>query len=451
MLGCALLGLACGRGRSDPSATQLADRLSSLTNLSRMAEAQRDLLAAGPAAVKPIEAILSENDTPNRVALIAVLSAIPDPLVANLLSTELKHRDPNVRRQALHGLAMQPNVENVEPILRLTRSKQASDREWAFYAVERLNLASPVSLHEALTDEDPFVKTQALRVALRNKDSRALEAASSLAKAADGNPKSEALIALCSLAPSDTRVKPFIGDLATQAKSSGPGRLVAIQKLGSTRAPLAEDSLIALLGDPDPQIRMAAAGSIGSLDKIRNPQTLVQRFKTDPSAFCRRSIARAIAKLHSAIAAYDLAAAVRAEDRETARLAAMALADMADTTPVQVLVPLLQSRDKVVQRFIAIALAKRAVGRTMPQCFEIIDGILRQSHGSTAAKLETIPFLSRMSAPAAVARLRDLSADPDRSVRLTAMAGLKRQLRMPQGIPSMSAHPPASWQLESDL
>ena len=125
-------------------------------------------------------------------------------------------------------------------------------------------------------------------------------------------------------------------DKAKDANLSGPLRAWAIRKLVALGDPGAIDVLIQGAGDPDLDVRLAAARGMGNFRVESAAPVLLRLLQTDPSPIVRAWAARSLAMLRVTSATPALVAAVGAESWQLRCAAAAALATLgaADAEPV---------------------------------------------------------------------------------------------------------------------
>ncbi len=421
-------------------------KIEGLRDPKALRDARQDLYSFGPAAVKPLQdPILSVLDHA-QPQLIAVYSAIPDELSWATLLRVLHSKFPERRRQALYGLSLLPRPARVNEVLALTKSKTASDREWALYALSQTkDLTTEWAFLALARDPDANVRMQVAR-GLRLFPGA--DSARVLKELMDDKASGVALEATLSLGQIDAgnlKVKGRLESFGTALKNGNTDQREEVaQILGESQAPTGETMLAGLLHDPDPRIREVAASAYIRLGHVRDPAPLLRSLETDPDPRVRVRATHAVAMLHVSRALPVLRKMVFGKDRGAARGAAVALKDMCDPMSQGILQGMLKVPDFEIRRMGAVAQMKMSIGK--PDYFPLVDQILGEADSATAANRRTAAnYMSDLPGPKVEAKLETLEHDPDPSVRLAAMDARKKQMGMSRVLPDILEHPQPSW------
>jgi HEAT repeat protein len=78
------------------------------------------------------------------------------------------------------------------------------------------------------------------------------------------------------------------------SRGTGAQQANYVHALGNTRDASLAGDVITLLDDPEPEVRRAAALSLGMLDADRGAEPLLERFEKEPNTHVRGAIAEAL-------------------------------------------------------------------------------------------------------------------------------------------------------------
>lgn len=422
-------------------------KIATLHDPKALRDAREGLYAMGPPAIEPLsDPILSTFDQA-QPQLIAALSAIPDPRSDSILFGLLRSRYPDRRRQALHGLALRPlPPPNHLVLVRITRSKLASDREWALYALDRTqDLSTRDAFMARVDDSDPDVRMQAARGLRLFPGAATVTTLERLMDDKMSGVATEAMISLGRIDPGNAKVEAQLRRLQPLVKSGSTNQKEELAPLvAESETPLGETMLASMLGDPDPRVRAAAANAYPRLGSINDPKPLLRSLETDPDPYVRPRVARAIAALRITSAVPIFRKMVFGKNRSDARMAAVALKDICDPMSVGILIGMLKVPDFEIRRLAAVGQMRMAIGK--PEYFSLIDQMLADASSPSAeSRRAAASYLADLPGPQAAARLEALESDPDAGVRLAAMDGRKKQMGMSRVVPDVIEHPRPSW------
>ncbi|MFN0182011.1 MAG: HEAT repeat domain-containing protein [Gemmatimonadales bacterium] len=126
-------------------------------------------------------------------------------------------------------------------------------------------------------------------------------------------------------------------------------RRAAAQSLGNLEDRRATNGLIGLLDDEDTHVRMAAVEALGQLEDRQSVPALVARM-SDPSKEIRREAMQALAQMKEAVGVEVFRAALADEDAETRRAALYAMVERRDKASAPVIAGMVKDRDAEVRQ-----------------------------------------------------------------------------------------------------
>ena len=306
----------------------------------------------GAAALVPLELVLNSGPYSLCVAAVQALGEIEDQRVIRLLLKALKANDAAVCAAAVDALAKVGGLEASEPIIGMLHHKNGHVRLAAVEALGSLGVAAAATPLRALLD-DPLwdVRRSAVETLGRLKDKKAVEALARTLADNDADVREATAIALGGL--SDRRaIGPLV--LALKDATSGVRRIAAaalsrIDENWSTSAEAraAVEELKPALYDRDPDVRhfvgqllvglgavepeaspepAAAELSASALEKRRKlAVSLFLAILCDPDRDLRQAAAEALGRLGERRAEPALARAMRDPDAVVRSAAGQAL------------------------------------------------------------------------------------------------------------------------------
>jgi HEAT repeat protein len=205
--------------------------------------------------------------------------------------------------------------------------------------------------------------------------------------------------------------------LAEAARSEHHRTGVAMAYGQLSTPPLAE--LVALLGSPDPDVRCAAAGSLGAAgDAARAPIVVALESETDPGV--RDALIGALGRTGGAWSVGALVDLLRNDSSRDRFSAAVALGRLGETGALD---PLLEALGDPAPEVRIAAL--RAIGDLGdPRAAPEIERHL--ATGDREVRRVAVRALDRVDHPQRRERLASALFDPDREVRLTSVGVLRR-------------------------
>ena len=244
---------------------------------------------------------LADNSEDVRAKAAEALASVREKEATDALKDATRDKSHTVRAAAAGALLAHGDTSYVSDLETATKARDAGLRRAAVAAIGKWSdPRADEILKRALQDKSPNVRfAAALALAQRGKKDGVPELRKAIA--AGGEDEAQALQAMASLG-----VKPT-AEVDALAKSANPqARRAAMES-----APLLEQSAaIALLrrgvADPDPQVRVAAAGALTALaDKTRAVEPLLRVLAKDPDPSVRIKAELGLAKAGKARAALD--------------------------------------------------------------------------------------------------------------------------------------------------
>lgn len=314
--------------------------------------AQRRLAERGAAAIPPVKAILADTAAPAyaRWSAIWALDAIDGGAAARTaIASALVDADPSVRRQAARQLGARaaadavPLLANrladadasvrfhaatalgrigdkraVAPLLRALAESDLYARFAAFTALNRIGRADPTAwpgIVAGLGNADAAVR-EGTAFALRNAHDEPLILALSEYARGAGNPSTGRAAALGALAELARREEPWDGKWWGTQPVKSPPPPKSREWAGT---PGAVRAVRALVRDPDPAVRLAAAEAVVAVADHRATDELAAAFADSADAAFRRAALRSLAAAAPTAASTAAVAGVLAEpaDRES--------------------------------------------------------------------------------------------------------------------------------------
>lgn len=444
-----LLVASCARGPArNPLETQAETHIQEMASAKSDSDrelAQEALYGCGPAAIDPIRSALLSQDAANAAPLVATLSAIPDDRVPSLLLGQLKSPLREIRRQALYGLSLRERLPNTAPVLRLASSKDASDREWALYALRRLDPSAARTLFmAAIQDSSPAIRAQGAAGLRRFPSKQDQPQFQGLLKDEDSQVRIEAALALVAVDPVQQGALTLLRSLLRGlAHGSLPDRQQAARIATLCPPALCQPVLASLLHDADPRIRAEAASGFKAAGSIADPQSLIETCRSDPDLQVRRVAADATCRL-AFQGIEPLRVFATSKSFRKSSLGRAALAQSRGEVPAWMLLEIADEADAITATRAAVGLIARGIYR--PRVFTLSDGLFKDSHSpERSVRRPAVEAMAFLPTPAATNRLTELLEHPDPITRTMAMRALKARIRMRQTLPRPLVHPPPSW------
>ena len=437
---------SCGRASRPATLDGLArETIQSLEKSADRPKLEQSLYAIGPASIDAIRDALSDPAYTAKPELIAVLSALPDDRVQPLLQEQLQKRDPNAKRQALQGIAMQQRIPTAERLVAAANSNDEGLREWGLYALGRQGFPEARDLAiRASKDGSAFLRTQAARALRAFNDPDSLSTLRNLVREPDNEVKVEALISLARLAPHDPIVTSAIQKFPGEVGGLSPAGRIEQARMFGEMGPVAEPLLAKLMGDPDPRVRAEAAGAYGRLGRVADTKPLSRAIESDPDKQVRLKAANSIAKLDLPGAIPSIRKLLMSGNPELMRLAAETVIRMRCAEALGPFFLMGNLKDPEMQRYGAIGKMNQGLGDG--KFFQLVDGVYADASSTRPeARQDAVGLVGVMPGPKSEAALKKLARDPDEKVRLAAMKWLKYRYGMPLGLPPVRLHPLPSW------
>ena len=241
-------------------------------------------------ALEPLKGALRETDQNVRVAAASALGRLADPSAVNGLVKALQDRHWEVRTAAVEALGKLRDPVSVAPITALLRDSDREVRQQAADSLGSLGAESAVlPLVLALKDEHTNVRQAAARSLRRvnpywEQSEGARQALPELREALRDKNYSVQFAA--------AEILKAMGDPATVDRQFTP-----VMDTVHRKRHAATSILISMLEDRDPDLRQAAAESLGRLADARAVDALAKAM-SDGNPWVRRAVAKALDVVH---------------------------------------------------------------------------------------------------------------------------------------------------------
>jgi len=306
------------------------------------------------------------------------------------LLADLGHGDEEIRRLAVERLSLLPAADAVALLVECL-----GDQSWRVRkaAVERLTAL-----------EHPAGPVRALVAALADGENSGRR-----------NAALEALTRFGSVAVPSLVEASHAGDVDVRKQ--------AVDALAAIAAPAAADRLIELMGDPDGNVRAAAAEALGGFDPEPAAACLSTCAKADPEPLVRLAALRSLARLEVALPVAELSAALSDPLLRPSAYALLAFSE--DPGAFEELVKALSSPARSVREAAMEALVKRAkvaapgedallFGRLQASLADLPflpDALQRLSEAPLVTRLVLVQFLGWLGRPDCVLPLLEAAHD----------------------------------------
>ena len=299
----------------------------------------------GAAALLPLEMVLNTGPYSLCVAAVKALGEIEDPRVVRLLLKAIKSNDAAVCVAAVDGLARVGGLEASEPIIAMLHHKNGQVRLAAVEALGSLGVAAAAGpLRALLSDSLWDVRRAAVETLGRLKDEQAVEALTHILADKDADVREATAMALGGM--SDRRaIGPLV--LALKDATSGVRRIAAaaLSRIdenwsASPEARAAVEELKPALYDRDPNVRHFVGQLLVSLGAVE-PEAAPEPDTADMSASTAEKRRKLAASLFLAILCDP--------DRDLRQAAAEALGRLRERRAEPALVRALRDSDAAVK------------------------------------------------------------------------------------------------------
>ncbi|MFB3882591.1 MAG: HEAT repeat domain-containing protein [Armatimonadota bacterium] len=384
---------------ADPSAVgPLAGLLRDGNQYVRLAAISALGRTGGQAATKALIPLLRDREGKVGAAAASALGNAEGAEAAEALLGAARDRWWQVRRAAARGLGGRPGAPLAQALVSLLDDPYWQVRSAAAEALGRSKARSavPALIDVVRKDDDPAVRAEAVRALGQIGDRRALTVVAALVGDANERVRWAAVGAV-----SDINGGRAGGELERLlAKGNADQREAAARALGGG-GEAAITPLIGALKDQAPQVRGAAAESLGLMDDARIVAPLLGLLD-DPDEYVRGradwALSDGIARKPSKRTAAPFIEALRSRDVKVRRAAASALSRLKDPSAVGPLIEALeQDGDEEVRYNAVVALG--AIGD-------------RRAAKPLIAALKDPGFRGRSEAAWALGGMRELSAAP---------------------------------------
>jgi HEAT repeat protein/cyclophilin family peptidyl-prolyl cis-trans isomerase len=466
------------RGQKAPPPAVVPPAPPDLTRLVADTEARirrRAALAIGHVGlrdgVQPLVGLLGDSDADVRQMAAFALGLLGDRQARDPLVTALADPSPLVQGSAAEALGLIGDASSADAIASMIskivqaggavgaadadadRSTPASAFRLGVYALVRLK-AYP-ALAGAVLDQasQPRVRTYPVAFALqRLADKRALPALLTLAKESDPYTRAfavkglgalkdaAALPALTTLLSSgdrsvlietiralgrigDRATAPALMKFVTDATADAHVRTEAVLALGGLHEPSSGDTLIDLLADPAPAIRVAALRSLAALDRD-DFVTVLSGLDPDPNWTVRAALATVLGSLPPETGLARLNQMLGDDDQRVIPSVLTALVALHDPRAADILFERLKADDPAVRAAAAAGIGELKPARGAQALSDAYRAGERDSMYS--ARAAALAAIVKYGAAEATPLLRSALADKDWAVRVRAAMLLKQ-------------------------
>lgn len=424
--------------------------LSAATTDDEVAAAMKALRFEGAQTIAPLKAALAQTDSRNRPEMTLVLGRIPDDAATPILTGLLSDPDSRVRATAMYGLSFRTSKSELPELHKLAASAVQSDREWALYALDKLQdpRAKPLFL-QACQAPDPSIRAQGAR-GLRN--FAGPDVVSELLKSmhdANYETRMESVISLCRVDPTNPVVTKYLKDFDATSNLDSTAQLKGRAAVyGEMRHPISENLLATmLLTAKEPEVRQAAADNYPRLKAIHDAKPLIKAFTDDPGWSVRMSAGFAMEALKPKEALPALVQSASSSDRTEVSEAAGALAALDSTAAVPTLKELASSGSDTPAIYAAAGLLNLHIED--PNAQARYKELIEDAASSDPHRRMQAALLDRFNDPKSLQVLRKLSDDQNPLVRFGAVLAVERRTGEPLYKLQKIQTPPSSW-LDAD-
>lgn len=319
---------------------------------------QARTVVEGESIVPALVTALEDANGAVRLAAVKSLGELQDPRAIAALGKALREdTDPRVRRAAAEALGEIDDSRAVPHLLAALRSERIADvREAIVAALGEIDDPSAVSAVAAVVKDSSVGVRRAAASALNDfEDPAALPALLSMVRDTDAEVRRQVAHALSDMQSSQT----FDALVALSRDSDAEVRAAAVNGLGDLEDARTLNALLAALGDSNAEVRSQAADAIHNIpDMDKAPPRLIALL-TDPDADVRQNVAHALGSFEDEAAVPALKRALNDTNADVRRAVAESLSDIGGAEAITALMGLLKDQDPEIRRIAAEALGKR--------------------------------------------------------------------------------------------
>ncbi len=308
-----------------------------------------------------LSALFLTDQLTSGIALLCALAWVYFSLTANAgyvkaLTDNLSTRDLDLRADSLRHLSKLSDSDNLRALRNVLRT---GDREMVLFAIENIEALEArealEDLRELLTNNDPAIRSAALAALAVLSDKEALKNIEALL--ADPEPQVRAAAAKAVGLIGDEESMPILSPLLHDPDKKTRAAAIAalFRACGLDGILLAGDLLKKMLDSTDVEERVLAIGILGSI-RIKHFTPTLMKMMEDPSPGMRVHSVRALAKLKDPRATGALISAL--SDKATAHYAERGLLDLGPKAKSQIITAVASDISKEIRARLLKILSK---------------------------------------------------------------------------------------------
>lgn len=327
---------------------------------SQAAQAERPAQAAPSAssAVSGLIDALADSNASVRLAAIKSLGTLEDPRAIAALGKALREdSDPRVRRAAAEALGEIDDSRALPHLLSALRTERVADvKEAIVNALGEIDDPSAVAgISAVVRDSSVAVRRAAANALDELEDPSTLPALLTMVRDTDAEVRREVAEALANLESAQT-----LDALTLLSRDSDAEvRAAAIDGLGNLEDPRTLNILVAALRDASPEVRSQAADAIHNIPDLDKAPPALIALLSDPDHEVRQNVAHALGGIGDEAAVPALRRALSDTNADVRRAVAEALSEIGGADAITALLALLKDQDPEIRRIAAEALGKR--------------------------------------------------------------------------------------------
>jgi HEAT repeat protein/beta-lactamase regulating signal transducer with metallopeptidase domain len=308
--------------------------------------------------VPALVAALADANSAVRLAAVRSLGELQDPRAIAALGKALREdADPRVRRAAAEALGQIDDNRAVPHLVAALRAERVAEvREAIVESLGEIDDPSALAAVAAVVRDSSVGVRRAAASALDEfEDPSALPALLSMVRDTDAEVRRHVAQGLSDLESSQT-----MEALITLSRDSDAEvRSAAVNGLGNLEDARTLDALLAALRDANAEVRSQAADAIHNIPDLEKVPPQLIALLTDPDADVRHNVAHALGSFEDEAAVPALKRALSDTNADVRRAVAEALSEIGGAEAITALMGLLKDQDPEIRRIAAEALGKR--------------------------------------------------------------------------------------------
>ena len=315
-------------------------------------------VAEGESVVPALVDALSDANGAVRLAAVKSLGELQDPRAIAALGKALREdADPRVRRAAAEALGQIDDNRAVPHLVAALRSERVADvREAIVESLGEIDDPSAVAAVAAVVRDSSVGVRRAAASALNEfEDPSALPALLGMVRDSDAEVRREVAQGLSDLESPQT----LDALTALSRDSDAEVRAAAVDGLGNLEDPRTMTALLAALRDSNAEVRSQAADAIHNIPDLDKAPPQLIALLADPDADVRHNVAHALGSFEDEAAVPALKRALSDTNADVRRAVAEALSEIGGAEAITALMGLLKDQDPEIRRIAAEALGKR--------------------------------------------------------------------------------------------